>query len=237
MYVSMTLRADGTRKAFGTDIEMHAYRVTLTDRDGNTLDVPFFTGLGWGRDPDIGDVLSSLALDLSADDIDEAEELGLSLRQYRDLQEQNGRVRAFFGDVLDDIGRDVLEAVEGDEVDLDDLATASDRATENGTKDGTNAAAWFVQNMSDEVARVTLDGIDDGDPAVLDGLPFLDLSGQWADGPSVRSVLEALDLEALDPDSEVASDIVDTYRDAFDAAVSDEVERACRAALDVEGDR
>lgn len=236
MYLEMTLQADGTRRALGADL-MHAYRVTLTDVNDRTLTFPFFTGLGWDRDPNIGDVLSSLALDLSVDDPDTAEELGMSIRRWVEVKEHNDRVRSFFGPSAVTLASvsDMLEAVEGTTVDLDALATASDRAVERGTADGTDAAGWYVQEVVRRDSAVSvLRGIDDGDPMVLDTFPVLDLSGQWADGPSVSSVLADLDLDCLDPDSDVAEEVVDAYRDAFDSAVHVEVERACRAVLDVD---
>ena len=38
------------------------YTIELTT-DGRTADFPFYTGLGWGRQPNIKDVLNSLVLD------------------------------------------------------------------------------------------------------------------------------------------------------------------------------
>jgi hypothetical protein len=47
-----------------------------------------------------------------------------------------------------------------------------------------NAASWvFDGNTDTDTYRRVLAGIEDGDPEIMDALPFLDWSGQWADGP------------------------------------------------------
>lgn len=236
MKLEMALIADGVKRALGADL-MHAYRAVLSDVNDRTLTVPFFTGMGWDTDPNIGHVLSSLALDLSVDDPDEAQELGMTIRQWEEVKLHNDRVRSFFGswaDVLEEVAP-MLEAVEGMFVDLDALRTAVDRARDLGEQHGTNSAEWWIQENiggrasgdTVERARVILEGIDDSDPAVLDGLPFLDLSGQWADGRTVSDVLADLDVDFLDPDSDVAQEVVDAYRDGFDTAVEGTVTDAC----------
>jgi hypothetical protein len=102
LHVTMTLEALGTGTMTGTDRAlMNKYRVTLTDQNGNTLQVPFYTGLGWTTDPTIGDVLQCLASDLSVETPEDAEELELGIRAWIELEAQNDRVRAFFGDRVD----------------------------------------------------------------------------------------------------------------------------------------
>jgi hypothetical protein len=102
LHVTMTLEALGTGTMTGTDpTVMNRYNVTLQDQNGNVLVVPFFTGLGWTTEPTIGDVLSCLASDLTVDSPDEAEDIGLGIRAYLQLKDQNGRVQAFFGRRLD----------------------------------------------------------------------------------------------------------------------------------------
>lgn len=53
-----------------------------------------------------------------------------------------------------------------------------------------NSFGWWVQEAFTknkepdvDIARRVLKGIEDGDPLVLDYLPCIDWSGQWADGP------------------------------------------------------
>jgi hypothetical protein len=101
-------------------------------------------------------------------------------------------------------------------------------ATALGASHGRNAAAWWEPHpeMKWDPAAV-LKGIEDGDPQVLDTLPYLDLSGQWADGPNEQSILaEILDEEELEP--EEADELVELYRDAYDEAVCVAVESFCR---------
>lgn len=81
------------------------------------------------------------------------------------------------------------------------------------------------------MAAKVIKGIADGDPEILDAIPTLDLSRQWADGPTERGIVGdiAPDWE-LDPDH--ISDLVDVYRDAWDQAVVNEVQRMCEEMLD-----
>lgn len=120
-------------------------------------------------------------------------------------------------------------------------ATWTNKAKGNGKRDGKNAVAWWEQdaiggrvssrvNVQD-VARATLAGIDECDSAVVDTLPWLDISGQWADGVDERDILDAIvyDVDKLEP--EVADDLINIYRDAYDAAVLAEVVRLCKNVL------
>jgi hypothetical protein len=51
-------------------------------------------------------------------------------------------------------------------------------------------ASWFFDgNTPEETYARVLAGIRDGDPEVLDALPTLDWSGQWADGPDWDALL------------------------------------------------
>ena len=75
------------------------------------------------------------------------------------------------------------------------------RAAEISNEHGINAAAWWEQDTlggraTGEYARYTaetvLKGIEDGDPEIVDSLPYPDLSGQWADSYSSHDLLEEL---------------------------------------------
>lgn len=103
-------------------------------------------------------------------------------------------------------------------------------AMDAGDIAGRHAATNYVGRDN---AATMLEGINAGDPAVLDTLPMLDLSGQWADGPTGAEVLWAigrhcptysdyLDTNILDTDT--ADAFIVAYRDAFDAAVSEKIE-------------
>ena len=102
LHLTMTIEALGTGWMRGdAPTIMNRYNVTFTDQNGDTLQVPFYTGLGWDREPSIGEVLQCLASDLSVDTPEEAEDLGLGIRGWLDLSAQNDRVKAFFGDRVD----------------------------------------------------------------------------------------------------------------------------------------
>jgi hypothetical protein len=127
-----------------------------------------------------------------------------------------------------------------------ELATAVDNALEAvadlGSDHGNNAADWWQQDAiggrasgdTRGVARRVLEGLADGDPEIVDGLPSADLSGQWADGPTVRSLLDDHGLAGLDPASEIGQEIGDAYETAFNDACHAAIERYCRAALEGE---
>ena len=102
-------------------------------------------------------------------------------------------------------------------------------ARREGARAGKNAAEWAMQGERIDYARI-LSGLDSGDPAVLDSLPCLDLSGQWADGPTEAGILN--DVVVGGPcDDDSRDDVVNAYRDAYDGAVVAEVERICRYHL------
>jgi hypothetical protein len=106
---------------------------------------------------------------------------------------------------------------------------------------------WRPRPTAAEDARRILKGLEDGDPAILDELPFADLSGQWADtltGPQLVSdaigaaddgsqPMEAFELAAHNWTRDWFSDICDAYENAFSDAVIDAVETRARAHVDV----
>jgi hypothetical protein len=125
-------------------------------------------------------------------------------------------------------------------------------AAATGAQDGRSAAGWYAQDTyggrvtrgAREAATAVLRGIADGDPAMLDGLPAPDLSGQWADtltGPAL--VADALAAAGI-PDADVMarasaapmpfvdwfSDVCDAYESAFSDAVTAEIERTAALA-------
>ena len=122
---------------------------------------------------------------------------------------------------------------------------AIDYARTLGTEHGTNAAEWYLQDVlrstrsAVEIKRIT-DGINDGDPEIMDSLPTADLSGQWADtltGPALveQAVVNADDWtmtrddwRAYWADREISTEICDAYEYAYSDAVTAEIERACR---------
>jgi hypothetical protein len=102
MHLTLTLVSHGVvPNALDGNSPMNHYTATLTDGDGDTLSVPFYTGTGWDREPQIGDVLSCLASDLSFSDPADAEDAGLTIPQWEALKAQNARVAAFLGEYID----------------------------------------------------------------------------------------------------------------------------------------
>ena len=106
---------------------------------------------------------------------------------------------------------------------FDNLRETAERL---GTEDGTAAASWFEFN---DAHAAIIAGMEDCDPAVLDCLPFLDLSGQWADGVTssdvLAAILEASDDETSDLATEDEDALIDAYQSAYDEAVSGEIYR------------
>ena len=106
-------------------------------------------------------------------------------------------------------------------------------AAEISNEHGINAAAWWEQDTlggraTGEYARYTaetvLKGIEDGDPEIVDSLPYPDLSGQWADSYSSHDLLEELGVN--DGDASFHDGLTDkssTYEMAFTQAVENAV--------------
>lgn len=124
-------------------------------------------------------------------------------------------------------------------------------AASAGEAAGTDAAINYVTRDN---AAALLSGLNAGDPAVEDGMPYLDLSGQWADGTTDRDVLREIEAWANRVDAsagdfvyavgvaygsaagnsealETATALVETYRDAFNQAVSEKIETDAIATL------
>lgn len=99
-------------------------------------------------------------------------------------------------------------------------------AREAGAAHGRAAASWYFDgNTPLDVYRHVLEGIEDGDPEVMNELPSSPLSGEWADDPTPASVLEDLD---VDEDDSYADDYLRAYEEAFSEASMHEIERVAR---------
>jgi hypothetical protein len=100
-------------------------------------------------------------------------------------------------------------------------------AAQAGIQAAKDSASWTVDGNQDvaERARV-LAMMRDGDPQAFDYLPSSpDLSGEWADGPTPRSI--AVEIAGAEPSPET----VDVIADAWESGVSDAFESACEAEL------
>jgi hypothetical protein len=108
-----------------------------------------------------------------------------------------------------------------------ELETACGKAQAFGYECGTNAGSWMLDgNSSLDYAQKLLDGIEDGDPIVMDLQPS-PLSGEWADGLTFGDVYRAADFDPEDTDA--APDILDAFELGFGEGFWDEVARSARA--------
>lgn len=100
------------------------------------------------------------------------------------------------------------------------------RAREIGAEHGRNAASWvFDGNTSEATYRKIVAGLDSGDPEILDALPGPDLSGEWADGYSLRDLERDLGRDTEPADEWAADDAANAYEWAYRDAMQMEVYR------------
>jgi hypothetical protein len=110
-------------------------------------------------------------------------------------------------------------------------------ARESGREAARAAASWSADGNSDpQSIRLTLKMLGDGDPEAWDRLPAMpDLSGEWADSPTPRSLFE--ELTGCDAHCEATwnqdtyQEVLESICEAWEAGVSDEFEAACEAEL------
>lgn len=96
-----------------------------------------------------------------------------------------------------------------------------DRAYE----DGKNAASWLVDGNTDnpeQVLQRLLDGIEGGDPEVMDSLPQPRLSGEFADDPTWEDICQA-EIERYNDDGEL--ELYSVYIERFHDGVWEEIVR------------
>lgn len=115
-------------------------------------------------------------------------------------------------------------------------------ARREGRNAGRNAAEWYVMETFGgrvnpphdvENARGILRGIEDGDPAVLDTLPYPDLSGEWADTLTGPQLVEDA-YYPNDPDMDAFTDICDAYETAFSQESEDFIVQRCNEILNAD---
>lgn len=98
------------------------------------------------------------------------------------------------------------------------------KAYRAGRERGKNAGSWVIDgNTSTEAAKRILQGIEDGDPEVMDMQP-MPLSGEWA-GESISELSDEYGINLSDDDK--ATDFEDGFSDGFWR----EVERSAKAIL------
>lgn len=105
------------------------------------------------------------------------------------------------------------------------------QARKDGRQAGLAAASWvFDGNTSKRTFERIANGIADGDPEVLDSLRGPNLSGEYADDPTPRSLAADYDLAEDDPRAEwLIDDLATAWEDAASLAFWHEVERAAIA--------
>lgn len=110
------------------------------------------------------------------------------------------------------------------------------RARDAGKDAGASAATWLEPGDKENAARI-LWMMRGGDPAAVDYLPREpDLSGEMADGPTPRSVLEEIadetwpQLEQLGTDEQLG-EWLDAVSTAWEEGVSDTFALMCETAL------
>lgn len=95
-----------------------------------------------------------------------------------------------------------------------------------GEADGVAAASWIIDgNTTDPIAVLgkLIRGIADGDPEILDSLPAPDLSGQWADKPTLHQILKQE--FTFYPEDPGVVGAWEEYGDAYDNGFNDGVHK------------
>jgi hypothetical protein len=136
--------------------------------------------------------------------------------------------------------------------DTDGWTATLARLSAAGTEAGRGVAEWWAQDTIGgrttgdvrPAARRILTGIDDGDPAVLDGLPTFTPPIRWHDGTDTaevrytEAVYEAAQGQApawRDLSDTQRAETIDASREAFDTAVLERVTELCHLAVSPTG--
>jgi hypothetical protein len=102
-------------------------------------------------------------------------------------------------------------------------------AEQEGYDAGKAAGSWLLDgNSTTENARRLLQGIEDGDPEIMDELPSAPLSGEWADGLLPRDVLAWYD---MDDNDDAADDVLSAFENGYSRGVMDEAVRSAQAII------
>jgi hypothetical protein len=111
------------------------------------------------------------------------------------------------------------------------------RAGEIGADHGRAFASWaFDGNTPAATFAWALDGIDAGDPAVLDGFAEPTLSGEWADGYTLADLAHDTGLDIDDPGDAESLDVASaTYEDTAREVFWAEVEQTARRMIASDG--
>jgi hypothetical protein len=110
---------------------------------------------------------------------------------------------------------------------------ALDDARALGVEHAQDAASWAFDGNSDRAERArVLDMMRDGDPAAWDYLPAQpNLSGEWADSLTPRSLAAEVIGPAWEEMEDDEGSLVTALADAYEDGVSEVFGPACEAAL------
>ena len=103
------------------------------------------------------------------------------------------------------------------------------QAFKMGLGAGRDSGSWVLDGNSTQAdAQAILDGIETGDPEVMDLMPS-PLSGEWADDPTPHTLAADLGLEAEDGETDAAlSEACDAYEAGFSQGFWEVVERTAK---------
>jgi hypothetical protein len=102
-----------------------------------------------------------------------------------------------------------------------------------GKAHGINAAGWAIQDswggrvsspQDYKAAKAFLDGIEDGDPAIMDKFNPPNLSGEWADSMTPAKLIEEVTRGKISLEPEDESAICDAYEQAASDSYWQELE-------------
>lgn len=116
----------------------------------------------------------------------------------------------------------------------------SARAYELGEAHGEAAGTWWYADNSG-ISNATIadlfkiwEGIEDGDPEVMDRLPHADLSGEMADSMTPQKLHEQIEVPQWMydvPESGILDDLCDSYETAYNMAAENAIRTATEAFL------
>ena len=105
-------------------------------------------------------------------------------------------------------------------------------AKRDGARAGRNAASWCIDgNTTDETLRRLVQGLEDGDPMILDAYRTPNLSGEFADDPTPRTLQADYDVSDKRWD-DIGDGVCNAWQDAADEAFRHALEATARRRLE-----
>jgi len=107
-----------------------------------------------------------------------------------------------------------------------------DAISARGVNDGRAAATWLIDGNTDAPLAVLeglIQGIDEGDPEVLDSLPMPHLGGEWSDNPTWEDICK----EELDRYEDGEDDLLNVYHHSFHEGVEQQIREMHRDLMAV----